>query len=112
MMYPKFTSSSSLDTYEAKSYLLVNSGNIYNTCFESNTSKFTPTTSEIKAGKVGGFQIGDQFIFRYKAKTSIKDDPSDENSYPGNYITEGILPFICVHSNHLIPSGANNYISY
>lgn len=79
-LYPKFTSSSNISTYSAKSYLKINSGNIYNSGIQSNINYFKPTEIEIKEGKIGGIQKNEKYIFRVKAKTN-------SSNTPGSYIT-------------------------
>lgn len=84
-IFPKFTSSTTIASYSPISYLLITSGDTYNTALQSNISYFTPTANEIKNGKLGGIQKGDKFIFRVKAKTN-------SSSAPGSYVnTNGAI---------------------
>lgn len=81
-VYPPFTGENgqTVVNYEAKSYLYVKSGLTYNTAFVSNKKHLTPNSADIKNGLLGGIQVGEQYIFRYKAKSSLD----------GQYITSGI----------------------
>lgn len=79
-VYPKFGSTTNISTYNAKSYLKITSGNIYNTGIQSNINYFKPTDTEIKQGKIGGIQKGEKYIYRVKAKTN-------SNNIPNSYIT-------------------------
>ena len=81
-VYPPFTGENeqTVVNYEAKSYLQITSGLTYNTAFVSNKKHLTPNSADIKNGLLGGIQAGEQYIFRYKAKSSLD----------GEYITNGI----------------------
>ena len=74
-IYPKFGSTTVISTYTAKSYLKITSGDTYNTGIQSNITAFKPTDLQVKAGEVGGFQIGEKYIFRVKAKTNVSNAP-------------------------------------
>ena len=85
-IYPEFTSTTTISTYTATSYLKINgwwadtnTGYIYNTGLQSNISYFTPTALEIKDGKIGGITKGEKYVSRFKAKT-------DNNNNPGSYV--------------------------
>ena len=82
-VYPPFTGENgqTVANYEAKSYLQITSGFTYNTAFVSNKKHLTPNSADIKNGLLGGIQAGEQYIFRYKAKSSLD----------GQYITNGII---------------------
>lgn len=82
-VYPEFTgqNNQTVVNYNAKSYLKVSNGDTYNTALVSNKQYLTPNSTDIKNGILGGFQIGEKYIFRYKAKSS-KDSQ--------NYISSGI----------------------
>ena len=87
-VYPPFTNQSQVTTYSAKSYLQISSGYTYNSAFVSNKKHLTPNSSDIKNGILGGFQVGEQYIFRYKAKNNLAD-----NSYISSGITGNVYKF-------------------
>ena len=74
-VYPSFTNENNqtITNYidKAKSYLWVNTSKIYNTALVSNRQYLVPNSTDIKNGFLGGFQKGEIYIFRYKAKSSL-----------------------------------------
>ena len=82
-VYPPFTGEypQTVENYTATSYLQINSGLTYNTAFVSNKKHLTPNSADIKNGILGGIQAGEEYIFRYKAKSNLENK---------NYITSGI----------------------
>ena len=74
-VYPSFTNENNqtITNYidKAKSYLQVNTSKIYNTALVSNRQYLVPNSTDIKNGFLGGFQKGEIYIFRYKAKSSL-----------------------------------------
>ena len=82
-VYPSFTGQNgqTVVNYNAKSYLHVTEGYTYNTGLVSNKQYLTPNSADIKNGILGGFQVGEKYIFRYKAKLFLESS---------NYITNGI----------------------
>lgn len=85
-IYPKFNSSTQISSYTAKSYLKL-IGTVYNGGLSSNISYFTPTGSEIKEGKIGGFQKGEKYVFRFKAVTNNNGSPTTTS------VTSNIIDF-------------------
>lgn len=79
-IYPTFSSNTQLDSYVAKSYLGISTpsgGNaiVYNTGLTSNNSYLIPTDNEIRRGNIGGFQLGEKYIFRFKAVNDNDGEP-------------------------------------
>ena len=97
-VYPEFTGQNgqTVVNYNAKSYLKVSNGDTYNTALVSNKQYLTPNSTDIKNGILGGFQIGEKYIFRYKAKSS-------KNSQ--NYISSGISGNIYEINNNYTKKG-------
>lgn len=79
-VYPKLNSSTQLDNYNGKGYLRLSNGTYYNSGLTANLAYFTPSQSDLKAGEIGGFNKGEKYIFRIRAKTV-------GNNTIGNYIT-------------------------
>jgi len=74
-IYPKFTSSTDISSYTAKSYLRIGAaGSYYNNGISANQQYLKPSQNDIKKGITGGFHIGDRYIFRVKIKNG--NDPS------------------------------------
>lgn len=71
--WPEYNSQTSIGSYVAKSYLKIYTGNIDNRLFESNIGYFTPNSADIKNGDIKGIQIGDKYIFRFKAIENRND---------------------------------------
>lgn len=109
-VYPSFTNENNqtITNYidKAKSYLYVDTSKIYNTALVSNRQYLVPNSTDIKNGFLGGFQKGEKYIFRYKAKSSLNASEyikaSDYNTYgincwiqnftinnSGQYVTNG-----------------------
>ena len=82
-VYPPFDSSTTqqLSEYSGRGYLKLSSGSYYNSGLSSNLSYFQPNQRELKQGNVGGFIIGETYIFRIKIRSVGTDDTV------GSYIT-------------------------
>lgn len=92
-IWPEFEEDTVLNRYTAKSYLKLY-GTIQNTGLTSNISYLTPTESEARNGDIGGFQIGEKYIFRFKAVTNNNSHPTD------TYVTSNIVTCVIKDSNN------------
>ena len=89
--YPKFQSDTNPATYQTKSYMSLGSNSTYyNSGIVSNSQYLKPNDTDIKKGNIGGFQKGDKFQFRIKAKNdnyeSYIHDGVNFNVYERNAI--------------------------
>lgn len=76
--------------YAVKSYLRINGNSrIYNTGLISNKQYLTPNSADIREGKLGGFQLGEKYIFRYKMVTE-RDEDGIKVPNEGNYAGSGL----------------------
>ena len=124
-VYPKFKNQT-VTTYSGTSYLRMgdseSSANIFNKGISSNKQYLYPSAGDVKKGDTGGFQIGDKYVFRFKAYENNKitegqttiDSPLDSQ---GNQtlVTENIQPFIGEYEidndNKYIPLGESYFDS-
>ena len=103
-IYPKFTSSSDISTYTAKSYLQITTGDTYNNGLSANQSFLVPSQGDIKQGDTGGFHIGDQYVFRVKVKANGADPSA--TSYKHD---DTVKPVISRYNNNYQPTGSNYF---
>ncbi len=80
-LYPKFTNVSDPASYNAKSYLRLTSGTYHNSGLDKTVSYLE-----------NGYQKGEQYIVRYKAKGGTSEEPT------AAYITSGLTPQIGTYS--------------
>lgn len=94
-LYPAYNNTSDISTYTAKSYLKLNTGKVYNTGLRESGS-YIPN----------GIQIGEKYIFRFKA---MSDDGAAHSAPTGNYITSGIIPSVCEYTwSNSVPTIVTN----
>lgn len=96
-LYPAYSNTSDISTYDAKSYLKFGVGTIYNTGLRESGS-YIPD----------GIQNGEKYVFRFKAMTN-------NNGPSGTYVSDSrIVPHIYNYtytSGNIIPDTSVDYIS-
>lgn len=103
-VYPKFTSSTDITSYIAKSYLKLAMGYTYNSAISSNKQYLIPSQGDVKKGNTGGFHIGDKYVFRVKVKANGADPSATSYLH-----TDIITPLITTYNNNYVPSGQNYF---
>lgn len=96
-IYPKFTSSTDISSYTAKSYLRIGAaGSYYNNGISANQQYLKPSQNDIKKGITGGFHIGDRYIFRVKIKAN-GSDPSTASYLYNTTVTPQVREYSAAH---------------
>ena len=92
-IFPKFGPDTEIATYEAKAYLKLSQGWVYNSAIQSNISYFTPNDTEKQQGKFGGIQKGEKFIYRIKAYEDNQDSVGGSQINTNGVITPNIYSY-------------------
>ena len=109
-VYPKFESGVDISDYAAKSYLKLTIGDNYNSALSANQAYLKPSQGDIKQGRVGGFHIGEKYVFRVKVHYDDAGHP-DINEYVYDDSLTPIISEYEINNNGQYIISSNNYFN-